>query len=128
MDNKPNKSSGRGILTDSDYPFYVVQRHLQKLDYFTVVQRGCPFTLSLTRAEPLGFFTISSITPDTFDLAVVNCEPTVRVMFDIFASFYLIYYQLLLIALFYTYPTTLSTLLGHFLYNDFRGKLLYFLT
>jgi hypothetical protein len=82
---------------NSDYPFYVVQRHLRQLDYFTVVQRGCPFTLSLTRAEPLGFFTISSIIPDTFDFDVVNCEPTVRVMFDIIASFYLIYYQLLLI-------------------------------
>jgi hypothetical protein len=46
--------------------------------------------LSFTRAEPLGFFTISSITPDTFDLAVVNCEPTVRVVFVIYCFFLLV--------------------------------------
>jgi hypothetical protein len=82
----------------------------------------------LTRAEPLGFFTISSIVPDTFDFDVVNCEPTVRVAFDILLP---IYFDLLptFVDTFIIMPTyDIIKSIWQFIYNISGGKSLYFLT
>jgi hypothetical protein len=81
--------------------------------------------LSLTRAEPLGFFTISSITPDTFDLAVVNCEPTVRVV--IYCFFLLDLLSTFVDSSILPATTDIINPFRAFIYNDFWGKLLYFL-
>jgi hypothetical protein len=78
--------------------------------------------LSLTRAEPLGFFTISSIVPDTFDFDVVNCEPTVRVAFDILLPIYFVLLPTFVDSFILALPYDIIKSLRPFIYNNLGEK------
>jgi hypothetical protein len=65
--------------------------------------------------------------PETLLLAVVNCEPTVRVFSILFASFYLFVLPTFVDNSIVADTTDIIKCLWTFIYNDFGGKLLYFL-